>query len=125
MFRIAKMEVGQTAPMEHMIANEAVVYGEALTLATGKVAKCAATAKPDYIAVGAAAKSGDSVPVIKVQSYMQFETTITADGASLHLGDKVTLDSTALQVTATTGSGVATILGMDGTAIGSTVTVRF
>ena len=44
---------------------------------------------------------------------------------SVKLGDKVTIYTDGLQVTATTTSGVAEVVGMDGTAAGSTVLVRF
>ena len=43
----------------------------------------------------------------------------------LKLGDKVTLHTDGLQVTATTASGVAEVVGMDGTAAGDRVRVRF
>ena len=43
----------------------------------------------------------------------------------MKLGDKVTLHTDGLQVTATTASGVAEVVGMDGTAAGDRVRVRF
>ena len=125
MFMRAKMDVGQTPPIEYhpMTGSEEAAVGEALTLTAGALTKCAADAKPDYIAVGPA-KEG-AVPVIKVQDYMTFETTLAADGAALKIGNAVTLSGDALEVTATTASGVATIVAMAGTAVGDTVTVRF
>lgn len=124
-FQLAKMDVGLTPPIEyhHMKSGETAVMGEALTLTAGAMTKCAATAKPGYIAVGPS-KDG-VVPVIKVQDYMAFETTLAAAGTDLTEGTAVTLHTDGAQVTATTASGVATIIRMDGKAIGDTVQVRF
>ena len=51
---------------------------------------------------------------------MMFETTFQAAASgSVKLGDKADAATpTALQVTATTASGVAEVVGMDGTAAG-------
>lgn len=125
MFRLSGMDVGLTPPIEYMevTADEAVTLGEALVLTSGKLTKCGATAKPTYVAVG---PDQDGVaPVIKVQDYMEFETTLAAAGTSLVPGSVVTLHTDGMQVTATTTSGVATIVALHGTAIGDTVTVRF
>lgn len=119
------MEVGLTPPIEYHAgkANEAIVLGEALTLTAGALTKCGATAKPDYIAVGPV-KEG-TVPVIKVQDYILFDVPLTVAGTALKVGDKVTIAATGLGVTATTEGGVATIVAINGTAVGDTVTVRF
>ena len=125
MFRLATMDVGLTPPIEHkeVTAGEEIVLGEALVLSGGKLTKCAATAKPTYIAAG---PSQDGVaPVIKTQGYMVFETELAADGVALSNGSTVTLHTDGLCVTATTEGGVAAIVAMDGTAIGDTVKVRF
>ncbi|MCQ2439434.1 MAG: hypothetical protein MJ074_06705 [Oscillospiraceae bacterium] len=124
-FRLATMDVGQTPPIEYreVTANETVVLGEALVTASGKLTKCGATAKPEYIAVGPS--EGGVAPVIKVQDYMTFEAPLSAAGTSLAIGNSVTLHTDGLQVTATTASGVAKIVRMDGTAVGDMVHVRF
>lgn len=126
MFSIKKMDTGLSAPFDYLPgpAEEAIVAGEALVLSAGALTKCGAAVAPAFVAVGP--KNADGiVPVVKVQPYMEFATTLSADGAALHRGDKVTLSDDGLQVTATTTSGVATITRMDGTAIGDTVCVRF
>ena len=125
-FMRAKMDVGMTPPIEYHAAKsgETIVLGEALTLTAGALTKCGATVKPGYIAVGAADANG-MVPCIKVQDYMTFETKLSVAGSSLKEGSVVTIASDGLQVTATTDSGVATIVAMSGTAAGDTVTVRF
>ena len=66
------------------------------------------------------------VTVVRVDPQTEYETTLSAAGGSLNLGDKVTLHaSSGLQVTATTTNGVAEIVYMDGTASGDMVRVRF
>lgn len=125
MFMRSSMDVGLTPPIEYHPGkdSETIVLGEALTMTAGELTKCGAAARPDYIAVGPV-KDG-TVPVIKVQDYILFEAPLTAAGTSLKVGDKVTLAATGLGVTATTESGVATIVAMSGTASGDIVTVRF
>ena len=121
-FLRSTMDVGLTPPIEYH-PGTSVVLGEALTMTAGALAKCAATAKPDYIAVGPS-KEGVA-PVIKVQDYMIFEVPLSAAGTSLKVGNKVTIGADAQTVTATTENGVATIVAIDGTAVGDIVKVRF
>ena len=120
------MDVGLTPPIEYHAgkASEAIVLGEALAMTAGALTKCGATAKPDYIAVGPKDANG-TVPVVKVQDYMTFEVPLSVDGAALAVGNKVTLSANGQQVTATTDAGVATIVAINGTAVGDTVVVRF
>ena len=123
---LSRMDVGQTPPIKYltMTDGESVALGEALVLSAGKMTKCGATAKPAYIAVGVKNAVGE-VPVIAVQSYMAFETTLQAAGDALKKGDKVTLHTDGLQVTATTASGVAEIVEIDGQTVGDRVVVKF
>ena len=125
-FKRSSMDVGLTPPIEYLPgkADEAIVLGEALTLADGALTRCAATTKPDYIAVGPVNDEG-IVPVNKVQDYMTFEAELTAAGDALQIGNKVTISDDGMNVTATTDAGVATIVAINGTAIGDTVEVRF
>ena len=67
----------------------------------------------------------DCVPVIRVQDYQVWRTQLSALGTSLKRGNKVTLETDGLRVTATTTSGVATIVDLEGTAVGDGVRVRF
>lgn len=125
-FKLSRMDVGHTPPIKYLpvTASEDVTLGEALVLSAGKLTKCGATAKPAFMAVGPKNAAGEA-PVIAVQDYMTFETTLQAAGSSLKIGDKVTLHTDGLQVTATTTSGVAEIVSMEGTAAGSAVLVKF
>lgn len=126
-FLLQNMDVGQTPPIEYrqVTAEEAVVLGEALvTASTGLLTKCGATAKPEYIAVGPQDEK-DVAPVVRVQDYQVWETQLSAAGTSLKIGNKVTLETDGLRVTATTASGVAVIVDMEGAAVGDSVRVRF
>ena len=72
-----------------------------------------------------AVAAGENIPVIRVEDGMIFSVPLSASGASLKLGNKVTLAAGGLQVTATTTDGVAEIVGIIGTAVGDEVLVRF
>lgn len=123
-FKLSKMDVGMTPPIEYLPGKEGEVYtlGEALALDAGAVTKCGAAARPDYVAVGPVNKQ-EEVPVVKVQDYMTFETTLSAAAAGLTVGGKVSLSADGLQVTSGEGAGILTAL--EGTAAGDAVTVRF
>jgi len=128
MFKLSKMDVTSTPPLEYLPTTTGTAYdaGDALVIAAGKAALCGATTSPLYIAAGTCTGAvGVSIPAIRVQKTMLFETPLTAVGTALNLGDKVTLSATADGVTATTASGVAELVDINGTAIGDTVVVRF
>lgn len=107
-----------------------VKMGSALTLAGGSVANCGASAAPTYIAAQNAAAGESSVLCYAVSGNMLFETTVSAAPAALKIGDKVTLgtdaDGAAVNVTATTTSGVATVIDLAGAKnAGDKITVKF
>lgn len=129
MFRLSSMKVGLTPPIEYKIATDSESYavGEALKLASGKVTLCSGTTKPEFVCVGPANDAGE-VPCVAVQDYMEFETTLAvapADSATIGVGDKVTIHTDGMQVTATKTSGVAQIVALDGQAAGDRVVVKF
>ena len=129
MFRLSSMKVGLTPPIEYKTATASESYsvGEALKLASGKVTLCSGTTKPEFVCVGPANGAGE-VPCVAVQDYMEFETTLAvapADSATIGVGDKVTIHTDGMQVTATKTSGVAQIVALDGQAVGDRVVVRF
>ena len=109
---------------EMHVAGTAITAGMALTLSGGTLTK--ATTTPTHIALAGAA-SGEQVACYAViPGTMIFEVPVSAAPTSLKEGDKVTLDSGALNVTATTTNGVATIVDLNGaTAAGDTVMVKF
>ena len=102
--------------------------GMALVQTSGNLALASGTTAPAYISMcerETACTAGELIPVVRVQKDIIFGVPAQAAMTSVKLGDKVTIYTDGLQVTATTTSGVAEVVGMDGTAAGSTVLVRF
>lgn len=129
MFMLSRMLVGNTPPIVYMQPTDGETYqvGEALKLASGKVTLCSGAVAPSHVCVGPIDDNG-VVPCVEVQKYMEFETTLgvaPADSATVGVGDKVTLHTDGMQVTATKTSGVAEVTGIDGQTVGSRVTVKF
>mgnify|MGYP001520466793 FL=1 len=129
MFCLSSMKVGLTPPIEYKTATagESYAVGEALKQSGGKVTLCSGTTKPEYICVGPAIDAGE-VPCVAVQDYMEFQTTLAvapADSATIGVGDKVTIHTDGMQVTATKTSGVAQLVRVDGQTVGSVVVVKF
>lgn len=130
MFLNIKTDDGHVAPFEQYPCSAITPKrGMAMVLSSGKLAIATGTSKPEFICVeehDSAVSAGDLVTVVRVDPQTVYETTLSAAGTSLNIGDLVTLHaSNGLQVTATTTSGVAEIVEMDGTAVGDTVRVRF
>lgn len=102
--------------------------GLALTQSSGKLAVASNTTRPTYICMmeaDAAVVAGTIIPVIAVDDNALYDTTNSAAFTSINVGDKVTLDSTGMKVTATTTNGVAQVVYIEGTAVGSKITVKF
>ena len=102
--------------------------GMALVQTSGNLALASGTTAPTYISMcerDTACTAGELIPVVRVQKDIIFGVPAQAAMTSVKLGDKVTIYTDGLQVTATTTSGVAEVVGMEGTAAGSTVLVRF
>ena len=110
MFKIHHRLTGSVEPFAYLekTAGETVQAGEALSVANGKLTKCAAAAKPEYIAMGGENRQGLG-PVIRVLPTTVFEVPAAADQSALAVGSKVTLHTDGLQVTATTSGGVFTL----------------
>ena len=129
MFMLSRMLVGNTPPIVYMQPTDSETYqvGEALKLASGKVTLCSGAVAPSHVCVGPVDDNG-VVPCVEVQKYMEFETTLgvaPTDSATVGVGDKVTLHTDGMQVTATKAGGVAEVTGIDGQTVGSRVTVKF
>ena len=129
MFMLSRMLVGNTPPIVYMQPTDSESYqvGEALKLASGKVTLCSGAVAPSHVCVGPIDDNG-VVPCVEVQKYMEFETTLgvaPTDSATVGVGDKVTLHTDGMQVTATKAGGVAEVTGIDGQTVGSRVTVKF
>ena len=102
--------------------------GMALVQSSGNLALATGTTKPTYISMcekSAACTAGDIIPVIRVEPDIIFETSFSASASAINLGDKVTLASDGLRVTATTSSGVAEVVYGAGGDSGAMCRVRF
>lgn len=131
MFRLLKIENARMNVPEPEYLDvtdaEAVDEGEALVLTSGKLTKCGATAAPQYIAMGVktAADTSRTLPVCRVEKNQVYAVPVTAAPSALVAGSKVTLHTDGLQVTATTTSGVVTVVDLNGaTTAGDEIIVR-
>jgi hypothetical protein len=119
----------QTPVIKASTAGETYTDGEGLVQTSGAMTKVAATATPTHIcgqAYVAPASDNKDIVVYPVLPHHVYETTFAADASSTAEGAKVTLHTDGAQVTATTTSGVATIVKKLGTgASGTAALVRF
>ena len=126
-FLINDTKDGAPGPWEYLEASAlgACKVGMALTLTDGKLAKATATVRPSYISMfEGTVVAGDRIPVIRVLPDTRFKTQLSAAGTALKVGDKVTVDTTAMLATNTTTSGVLELVEILGTEIGDSVIVR-
>ena len=134
-FLIHSTDDGRVLPLEYItagaIASTASVttkVGMAMTKTDGNLVVASGTTKPTYISMreqDTALTADDLIPVVRVQPDVIFETELSAAGTSLKVGQKVTLATDGLRVTATTTDGVAELVEIIGTEIGGKVRVRF
>lgn len=126
MFSLLRADKGNNPAIKEMaVAAATYGIGEVLAESNGLLTKVTGTVKPAYVSCGVGTKaSGDLLAVNPIYKDMEFTTTLAASGA-LKVGEKVTIHSDSAQVTATTTSGVATLLEITGTASGSKVVVKF
>lgn len=129
MFLIHTTDDGRIPGFEYLPAAAITPkVGMALVANSGNLAVATGTTKPTYISMAerdGAVTAGDLIPVVRVQPDMIFEVPLSAAGTSLKVGQKVTIATDGLQVTATTTDGVAEIVEILGTAAGDKVRVRF
>lgn len=131
MFNLIKIENARMNVPEPVFLpvtdDEAVQYGEALVVTSGKLTKCGATAKPTHIAMGdlSASATKRTLAAARIESNQLYEVPITAAPTGLVAGSKVTLHTDGMQVTATTTSGVVTVEDLNGAAAtGDKIIVR-
>lgn len=127
-FLIHTVEGGHVPAFEyHPVSAIKPEVGMALVFSSGKLAKAGATVKPEFICMMEAKEAmtaGDIIPVIRVTPDVTFGVP-TSVANTVALGSKVTIASDAMNVTATTDSGVAKIVGREGTKVGDIQYVRF
>ena len=102
--------------------------GMALVLTGGQLAVASGTTKPTHICVEeheAAVAAGTLIQVQQVEPDITFGVPLSVAGASLKVGQKVTIAADGLAVTATTENGVAQIEKICGTGVDDLVHVRF
>lgn len=128
-FKIHSVDDGRVLAIEYLPCGAITPkVGMALTQTGGNLAIATGDVVPSYISMcerEEACAEGDIIPVVRVNKDIIFEATFSEAADAVVLGDKVTLATDGLQVTATTEGGVAEVVDMDGTAVGSTVRVRF
>ena len=128
-FKIKTLLTDSTPSLEYIAgtASEAFSYGEALVFSDGKLTKASGAVTPEFICASDTSlpSGGGLVPVIRINESMLLEVPLSASGASLKCGDKVTLGTDGMTVTATTTNGTAIIEAISGTSVGDTVTVKF
>lgn len=128
-FLIHNTADGRVPALEYMPCGSITPkVGTALVLTAGKLALATAANAPTYISMtekAAPCKDGDLIPVIRVLPDIVFGTSWSAAATAVKLGEKVTLSADGTQVTATTESGVAEVVNIQGTAVGDTCLVRF
>lgn len=129
-FKIYQTDDGRVPGIEYLPAGAITPkVGMVLTQTSGKLAIATGTTAPTYVSMcerETACTDGEIIPVLRILPDMIFETEFSAAAGSVKLGDKVTLNAAnGLDVTATTTSGVAEVVYMDGTASGSMCRVRF
>lgn len=128
-FLIHTVEGGYVPAFEYLPASAITPkLGLALKLSSGQLAIASGTDKPEFISMcerSDTLTAGDTIPVIRVTDDITFGVPAQAAMASVSIGAKVTLHTDGLQVTATTTSGTAEIVGREGTAAGDVQYVRF
>ncbi|MBQ8830845.1 MAG: hypothetical protein IJ017_04555 [Oscillospiraceae bacterium] len=120
---------GNVAPWKKLpVGAITTEVGMAMYLSGGKLVKATGTTAPEYICMERhkeAVADGTYIHVLPVSPGIEFETQASAALTSVKVGDKVTIATDALRITATTTDGVARVLAMEGTEVGATVRVVF
>lgn len=131
MFKFRKSNTNPNFPIIKQLPTTAsTTYkdGDALVLSAGGLVKATGTTKPEYICAQdyVAPETGmKDISVYAIVDGQEWETTLAAAGTSLAVGNKVTIHTDGSQATATTTSGVFTLLDILGTAVGDTVIGKF
>lgn len=129
-FDFVKSQIAPNAPdmiWKPTTTSETYKVGETLKIASGKLTKCTGTVAPQYVCLAdyvAPSSNAADIPVVEINPGQMYRVPLQASGSSLVVGDKVTIHTDGLQVTATTTNGVAEIVKIEGTAVGDKVIVH-
>ena len=128
-FEFLRSENNASPIEKEIIATNGTTYNHGSLVAYGSAGTAvvtSGTAVPEFVYVGKTitAKTGDVLAVVPTLPEYEFETTLSATGTTLVAGNKVTINGTGDQATATTTSGVFELLTAGG-ASGATVVGRF
>lgn len=118
MFKIHAKGSAATECIEYVTAGATLGLGTLVAYSSGKVVANATA--PEYVTLGSA-KNNETIAVKRIYEDEIYETTLNASGASLNVGDKVTVTTNGLEATATTSNGIFEIIAIDGTTVGSKV----
>ena len=124
MFKLQRKGSAATEAVEYIegTASEAIVVGELLKLANGKLTVAGATDVPEFVSLGSG--TGTIIPVKRIYEDEVYQTVLSTSGTSLKVGDKVTT-ANGLKATATTASGVFTITEILDSAVGGKINGMF
>ena len=129
MFIPHKTDDGRIPPVEYLPCGAITPkLGLALVQTNGNLAIASGSTKPSYICMterDAAVSAGTVIPVQRVSEDVIYETISSAAFTSIKQGQKVTLATDGMKVTATTTDGVAEVVDIADTAAGGKVYVRF
>lgn len=128
-FKIYQTDDGRSMPLEYQPCGAITPkVGMALVMTGGKLVLASGAVKPQYISMreqDTPCQDGDRIPVVRVGSDVIFETTAAAAMTAVKPGERVTIHTDGMQVTATKTDGVAEVVYLEDTAAGSRVHVRF
>lgn len=102
--------------------------GQAVKMEGGVAVLAAGTTVPTHICFSQKeGKEGETIQAIRVLKGEVFEAPLSASGAALKIGDKVTIAEDGVRVTAATSGGIAEIVGFatEAKAEGDGVLIRF
>lgn len=128
MFKKIKSERYGTESTVFLPCTAAAEYkrGQALYVTAGGAAAATGETVPTHICVEEkTGVAGEEVKAYRIFDDYSFKTTLSAAGTALKAGDKVTISSDGLEVTATKTNGVAQINKILSSAQGGEVIVSF
>ena len=127
MFKRVKADKTGTVSLMDVPAKEGQAYerGMVLVMEDGCAVPCVGDNQATYVAYETkTAEEGDSVRCARVADDETYETTLSADGSALKVGDRVTFSADGTEVTATKGDNGAEIVEIINAAKDGRVRVR-